>query len=289
MKSLIPSPSQPAKTSIADSLWFQLQFTPAEGLTRYGIPIPNLPPDDVQMRFTGRTGHANLQQAFSFYLYLSSVCDLHEMESPKILDFGGGWGRIARFFLRDTKTDRITVTDCMSDSVHWLRQTKNPCHIIQNDPFPPIPGLDADFDVIYAFSVFSHLSEKYQNAWFDCFLSHLRPGGHLVVTTRGRQFIEILKTYHTQHLVNNLTTKLPMPDELLARYAAGEFQFYSTGVTGCELQSAFYGEALIPRAYFQKKYGSLMIDFSENVPYVDQAVLVLRKPLAADQQIPLAA
>jgi hypothetical protein len=289
MNSSTPSPSLPAKASIPDSLWYQLQFTPAEGLKRFGIPIPSLPPDDVQMGYTGRTGHINLQQAFSFYLYLSSVCHLQDMDSPKILDFGGGWGRIARFFLRDTKCDRITVADCLSDSVHWLRQTNNPCRIVKNDPFPPIVGLGADFDVIYAFSVFSHLSEEYQNAWFDYLLSCLRPGGYLVVTTRGHQFIEILKSYHSQHLVNRLTTNLPMPEVLSARYAAGEFQFYSTGGTACELQSAFYGEAIIPRAYFQKKYGPQIVDFTENVPYVDQAVLVLQKPLLGDQNVPLAA
>ena len=242
----MPSPVHPPKPSIPDLLWYQLQFTPAEGLKRHGIPIPNLPPDEVQLRFTGRTSHQNLQQAFSFYLHLRSICHLQEMEIPKILDFGGGWGRIARFFLRDTKPGRITVADCLSDSVHWLRQTNNPCNIIKNDPFPPVAGLDADFDVIYAFSVFSHLSEKYQNAWFDYLISCLRPGGYLVVTTRGNQFIETLKGLHSQHVVNGLTTKLPMPDEISARHAAGEFQFYPTGGGG-ELEPSFYGETFIPR------------------------------------------
>jgi hypothetical protein len=277
MKSPMLSPARPPKASIPDSVWYELQFTPAEGLERHGIPIPNLPPDEVQIRFTGRTSRQNLEQAFSFYLHLSSQCRLQDMESPKVLDFGGGWGRISRFFLRDTECNRITVADCLSDSIYWLRETNNPCNIVKNDPFPPIAGLGTDFDVIYAFSVFSHLSEKYQNAWFDYLISCLRPGGYLVITTRGHQFIETLKCFHSQRLVNGLTTQLPKPDEISARYAAGEFQFYPTGGGG-ELEPAFYGETFIPRAYFEKKYGSQIVSFSEDVQYVDQAVLVLQKP-----------
>ena len=63
---------------------------------------------------------------------------------------------------------------------------------------------------------------------------------------------------------------------LSACYASGEFQFYSTGGGG-ELDSDFYGETLIPRIYFEKKYGSQLVSFTEDVENVDQAVVVLRK------------
>jgi SAM-dependent methyltransferase len=274
-----PSSAQQRGASIPDEVWFQLQFKPEEGRERYGIPIPNLPPDDVQQRFTGASGQRNLQQAFSFYLYIRSICRLRDIPSPKILDFGGGWGRIARFFLRDTEPGRITVADCLSDSLHWLRETNNPCNVIKNDPFPPIIGLEDDFDVAYAYSVFSHLSEKYQNAWFDYLMACLRPGGHLVITTRGHQFLDILKHLHSGKVVNSLTTDLPKPEEIEARYNAGEFQFYPTGGGG-ELAAEFYGEAFIPLVCFARKYGSRIVAFSEAVEHVDQAVLVLRKPMS---------
>src|ERR1700722_6178789 len=76
-----------SKPAIRDEMWYQLQFRPKEALKFYGIPVPGLPPDEVQLRFTGNTGQQNLQQAFSFYLYICSVCNLKEMKSPKILDF----------------------------------------------------------------------------------------------------------------------------------------------------------------------------------------------------------
>jgi hypothetical protein len=261
---------------ISDRIWYELQFKPLDALKYYGIPVPSLPPGDVQIRFTGNTGQDNLMQAFSFYQYICSVCQLNQINSPKVLDFGGGWGRIARFFLRDTKPELITIADCLSDSIQWLRMTNNPCTIIKNDPFPPIVGLDAGYDVIYAYSVFSHLSEKYLNAWVDYLITCLRPEARLVITTRGHQFIHHLKRQYSEGIVDDLTKYVPNPEELSARYANGEFQFYPTGGGG-ELDSDFYGETLIPRIYFEKKYGSQLVSFTEDVENVDQAVVVLRK------------
>ena len=83
---------------IPDGIWYELQFKPLNALKYCGIQVPGLPPDDVQIRFTGRTGQDNLKQAFSFYQYICSARQLNKINSPKILDFGGGWGRIARFF-----------------------------------------------------------------------------------------------------------------------------------------------------------------------------------------------
>jgi hypothetical protein len=269
---LIGSP----KPSIADHIWYELQFRPADALKYYGIQIPSLPPDEVQRRFTARTGHENLKQAFSFYQYVCSTCNLNQNNLPRILDFGGGWGRIARFFLRNTQPELISITDCLSDSIHWLHETNNPCNIIKNEPLPPVDDFDAKFDVIYAFSVFSHLSEEYQNAWIDYLIDCLCPGGHLVFTTRGERFIDDLERLHRERVVSCLVDKLPHPEEVRKRHMKGELQFYSTGGGG-ELTSDFYGEAIIPRRYIENKYGAELIDFTEDVEDVDQAVVVLRR------------
>jgi len=110
----------------------------------------------------------------------------------------------------------------------------------------------------------------------DYLITCLRPGGHLVITTRGHQFIDGLKRRHSEGIVDDLTKNLPNPEEVSARYAKGEFQFYPTGGGG-ELDSDFYGETLIPRVYFEKKYGSQLVNFTEDVENVDQAVVALRK------------
>jgi SAM-dependent methyltransferase len=267
--SLVGSP----RPRIPDHTWYDLQFRPADSLKYYGIPVPGLPPDDVQRRFTARTAHENLKQAFSFYLHVCLASRLHEINLPRILDFGGGWGRIARFFLRDTKPELISISDCLSDSIYWLRATNNPCNIIKNEPLPPIAGQHVDFDLIYAFSVFSHLSEEYLRAWIDYLLGCLRPGGYFVFTTRGTQFIDQLEH---QRVASHLAKMLPNPQEVRSRHMKGELQFYPTGGGG-ELTSEFYGEAFIPRKYIEDHYGAELVAFTEDVAHVDQAVVVLRR------------
>ena len=268
------------RAPIDDKTWFELQFRPQDALKYYGIPLPGLPSDEVQMRYTARAGRNNLQQAFNFYRCVCSVCKLSQINEPRILDFGGGWGRISRFFLRDTRPELIYIADCLSDAIDRLHATGNPCKILMNDPLPPIVGLDTDFDLIYAFSVFSHLSEQHLRAWLTYLMDCLRPGGYLVFTTRGIQFIDQLEQVHREHVSihSYLREKLPSPKEVRERYLKGEFQFYPTG-GGEELTSDFYGEALIPRRYIEINYGSALVDFTEAVPDVDQSVVVLQKPL----------
>jgi hypothetical protein len=266
------------QAQIDEMNWFELQFHPQKALDLYGIHLPSLPPDEVQLGFTARSGRVNLQQAFSFYRYVHAVSRLNEVENPRILDFGGGWGRISRFFLKDTRPELIFIADCMTNAIDWLQKTNNHCRIIKNGPLPPIDGLDEPLDLIYAFSVFSHLSESCMRSWVAYFMECLRPNGVLVLTTRGHQFIEQIEQLHREKSAFHarLRELLPTPDVLRDRHLKGEFQFYPIGGAG-ELTSDFYGETFIPKNYFEKHYGGLLVDFTESVPDVDQSVVVLRR------------
>lgn len=272
---------------INDAEWFELQFNSEEALKKFGILLPTLPSDDIQVGFTGFYGRINLQQAFSFYQYVCSICKVNDISQPRMLDFGGGWGRIARFFLRDTKPECIYIVDTMQYAIECLRATGNPCHVIHNQPRPPILGLPDQFDLIYAYSVFSHLSEMYFLTWINYLLGVLRPGGYLVFTTRGQFFINHLEQLHKetdnshkmlQEHNRRLREEMPLPEEIRRRYLNGEFQFFPIGGSA-ELTTDFFGEALIPRPYIRLYYGTFFVDFNENVPNVDQSVVVLRKPV----------
>jgi hypothetical protein len=81
-----------------------------------------------------------------------------------------------------------------------------------------------------------------------------------------------------QEHVRRLREDLPLPEEIRRRYLNGEFQFYPIGGSG-ELTSDFFGEAFIPRHYIEENFGSFFVDFNEDVPNVDQSVVVLQKPV----------
>jgi 2-polyprenyl-3-methyl-5-hydroxy-6-metoxy-1,4-benzoquinol methylase len=271
---------------INDAKWFELQFNPDEARKKYGIMLPTIPSDDIQIGFTGLCGRINLQQAFSFYRYVCSVCKINNIRGPRVLDFGGGWGRVARFFLRDTKPECIYIADTMEYAIECLRATGNPCHVIHNKPQPPILGLTEQFDLVYAYSVFSHLSEEYFHTWINYLLGVLRPGGYLAFTSRGQYFINHLEKLHKetdkphemlQEHIRRLREEMPLPEEIRRRYLIGEFQFYPIG-GAAELTTEFWGETFIPRPYIWHHFQSYFVDFKEDVPNVDQSVVVLRKP-----------
>ena len=57
---------------------------------------------------------------------------------------------------------------------------------------PPLPYSDASFDLIYAFSVFTHLTEPLQHLWMAEMRRVLRPGGYLLFSTHGDRFVGCL-------------------------------------------------------------------------------------------------
>lgn len=269
-------PNAAALAKLSDDAWFDLQFDPDAARAQYGLALPSFPPDDVQLRFTGLTDRDNLLQARSFYEYAVARSQLRQEENPRILDFGGGWGRVARFFLRDAPARRITVADCLSDSIHWLHETGNPCDIRKNNVLPPIRGIGRGFHLIYAYSVFSHLSPEATRAWLDYLIGLLRPDGWLVITSMARAFLDHLAGPGRDALTSEYAGLLPAPEVMRARYEQGEIQFYPTGGGG-ELSASFYGISFLPRRYFAENYGSILVDFTEDVPRVNQAVVALRK------------
>jgi hypothetical protein len=260
-------------TSISDTHWLKANLDPAAGRAELGIRIPDLPPDDVQVRFTGRSGRANLEQAFEFYRFVLTHLPREQRGRFRLIDFGGGWGRVLRFFLRDYPAERFILFDCLTDAVECARSLKPPYAVLQNGVAPPLPLEAACADCCYAFSVFSHLSERACAGWLSHLGELLVPNGRLIFTTRGIRHIEFLR--HS----GSPSGRLPHPDELERRYAAGEFQFYPTGGGG-ELTDDFYGEAWITERWMDNSCRTLGFRRSEFVPEfgtVDQCVFVLTK------------
>jgi SAM-dependent methyltransferase len=58
-----------------------------------------------------------------------------------------------------------------------------------NDLSPPLPYHDSTFDLIYAFSVMTHLSEELQHAWVRECHRVLKPGGFFLFSTLGEYFV----------------------------------------------------------------------------------------------------
>lgn len=281
-------------TAIADNLWLDANLHPSKGRAEFGINIPDLPADGIQVRFGGRHGRDNLQPAFDFYKFVLQHMPSEQRGRLSVIDFGGGWGRILRFFLREFPATRLVLVDCLTDAIKCAQSLTSPYAIIQNEAVPPLPLEQACADCCYAFSVFSHLSEQACLSWLAHLGELLVPGGTLIFTTRGEAQIRLIRQLlpNSDHINSDfragkdgaahghaLTTLLPHPDELQRLYRSGKFQFYPTGGGG-ELTADFYGETWVPPQWMEANYRSLgfsQYEFFTEFATIDQCVFVLTK------------
>ena len=148
--------------------------------------LPSMPPEELQVRFTGSHGEQTLREAFSFYRIVSQAAS---SARPKVaMDFGCGWGRITRFFIKDFQKDKLLSGPAQRGD-RSIPSIPMWATFEQIDLNPPIDLPSSSVDLIFAFSVFSHLTEDLHLEWIEEFARLLRPEGTLVVTTRERGFI----------------------------------------------------------------------------------------------------
>ncbi|MCI0407046.1 MAG: class I SAM-dependent methyltransferase, partial [Acidobacteria bacterium] len=171
---------------VEEDLWFWML---TEGCRRHptlqGI-LPGMADPKVAEQFVGSSGDAALREGFGAYKLFRKAFEDHvgPMQTcTSILDSGVGWGRIIRFFLKDLEPSKIWGIDPSPEAVDICRRTNRWCRFAQIDFLPPTDFADGTFDLIYMYSVFSHLSEPAQQRWLTEFHRILRPGGLLVATT----------------------------------------------------------------------------------------------------------
>lgn len=228
-----------------------------------GVLLPGFPSDTVQTNTTGQSGPATLKEAFIFYQDCKTAFSRYgaslEEEGAALLDFGSGWGRIARFFVRELGYENIYGLDVMDEYVKICNDTFRSKNFTLTSPFPPTRFEDACFTHIVGYSVFSHLSEKACMQWMQEFHRLLPPGGMVALTTRGRPFFDYCQSLSGKGFTGHagaLATIFGDFNAARARYDEGEFVHSNVkGVTGGgAMNSTFYGETFIPEAYAAEAY-----------------------------------
>jgi len=96
-----------------------------------------------------------------------------------------------RFFPRRAESELWGV-DVNARRIAWAQQhLPPPFHVLTTTTAPHLPFSDGFFDLIYCYSVFTHISDL-ADAWFLELLRILRRGGHIYLTIHDEHTVELL-------------------------------------------------------------------------------------------------
>jgi SAM-dependent methyltransferase len=92
-------------------------------------------------------------------------------DGKRTLDFGCGSGRVIRNFLPDAEAGEFWGCDIDRPSIEWLKANlEPPFHFFPTDEAAALPQEDGFFNLIYAFSVYTHFTDN----WAGCIAEHRR-------------------------------------------------------------------------------------------------------------------
>jgi SAM-dependent methyltransferase len=160
---------------------------------------------------------------------IAAHAPLAELES--VLDFGCGCGRVTRWWSDFAGT--VAGSDVSGPAIEWCRGNLPFARFELNTLAPPLVFEDETFDLVYALSVFTHLTADLQLAWRDEVRRVLRPGGLLLLTTHGRSYVPRLG------------------DEERASFERGELVVRWGDVAGTNLCSAYHPETYLRDTFAQ--------------------------------------
>jgi SAM-dependent methyltransferase len=145
--------------------------------------------------------------------------DLDSLEA--ILDFGCGCGRVARHWAGLDGTE-VHGSDYNPRLVEWCQRNLPFVQARTNELEPPTAYPDARFDLVYAISILTHLTEPLAMRWMAEWRRILRPGALLLFTTHGDCYRETLGRRQRE------------------RYDAGEMTVVSARIEGTNACSAHH-------------------------------------------------
>jgi SAM-dependent methyltransferase len=178
-----------------------------------------------------------------------------------ILDFGCGVGRIMRHW-SSLRHPALHGTDYNPKLVAWCKSNLTFAEFRVNPLSGELPYEPDSFDFVYAFSVFTHLSEELQFHWLDELSRVLRPGGYAYITTHGDYYL------------NDLSA------EQQEQYRSGRLVVRWPEQSGENVCSAFH-----PESYVREKWAEVfsVVDFIPSGAKGDSEhdVYLVRKPARA--------
>jgi 2-polyprenyl-3-methyl-5-hydroxy-6-metoxy-1,4-benzoquinol methylase len=153
--------------------------------------FPSMPSKEVQEKWTGTHGQKLLNQSLAFMktmLLGYTTATGRKIESASILDYGCGWGRLIRLLYKYVSFENIYGMDPWDESIRVCNQHGVKGNLRISEYVPLSLPFERQFDLIFALSVFTHLSEKTTHTVLTTLRKYISPEGILVITIRPKEY-----------------------------------------------------------------------------------------------------
>lgn len=144
---------------MSESEWRDMYIEHAKGERNDILPFPS---DDIQVITNNHKGEATGRGALAILdCVLSCVRETTTItKSMKILDYGCGWGRVTRLLPYYFNAESITGVDVNKRLIDDANKLVPEIEHVKIKSMARLPFKDGSYDIIFANSVFSHLSKK---------------------------------------------------------------------------------------------------------------------------------
>lgn len=189
------------------------------GVVLLSMPHPNYPKlsqllpamasDEAQRNWTGNHGLPLLQQTTEFVRAMSynfARATGRHLENANILDYGCGYGRIARLMYYFTAEENFFGVDPWDQAIALCHEAGLTTNFLVSDYLPEsLPVGAKKFDLIYAFSVFTHLSYRAMTTALNTLRKYIADDGMLAITIRPVEYWQ-----HDAHTTSKQKSALVM-------------------------------------------------------------------------------
>jgi len=265
--------------NLTETAWEQLWLRQAE--ERDVDEIPPLAPDSIQKKLHGTSGATAIRGALKFRKIVNeNIGSLSE--NARLLDFGCGWGRHIRVFLKDFYDDNIFGVDIDKNNIELCKKYLPNIKFLLSVENKPLDISDNSIDLIISFSVFSHINENSSKFWFRELERILKPGGHAVITSWGKILFDIYERVkntgaYEYKWEENILKSFDDMEKVKDNYYNGMYQFGSHGMIDDALDADIYGIALMPSKWIEMNSILKVKNILDDPRDVPQTTFILRK------------
>ena len=230
--------------------------------------FPIMPSKEIQDHWTGSDGEILLGQSLAFMKTMLAdfgAITGKKIETARILDFGCGWGRLIRLCYKYVPIDNIYGVDPWDESIKECKNHGVKANLSISDWVPHSLPFEIKFDLIFAFSVFTHLSERTTRIVMETLRKYIAKDGLLVLTIRSKEY------WHLHNQGASESKMMKIHDKKGYAFMPHERPPVEGDIT--------YGDTSISTEYFEKHISNWKVESVEFNEVDSYQVILFLKPV----------